>query len=835
MLCLLTRAQGSVDEDLQRAIQRQKQNDAKGARGEFERLLPLLRAGPDRAQLALLLQRLSESDWREGLASQAITRSTECAGINRQLKDFEGETTCRTITGGALSSQGRYTEAASEYQQALTVARQHKLPEAQIALLNNSGGMAYFEGRYDEAFRCYTEAEAMLPPYRAEPWFLRRQTVTLANLATLYQRLGQYENALRFYRQIGSLPGKLRGSEQGQVLENSGTLFRRLGDPYKALQVYEQARQLFQSAHDMPGEISVNKNTGIVLAFGLNNYRKASSYFEEAMHLATAARSQREVAQVQIYRAECLRRAGDSATSRTLFEEALSATQKAANGEDAWKALYGLAQIAEAESDISAAEAHYFRAIDTIEHLRVSAGPPALKTGFLADKRDVYNGAIRILLKQQPVPVARVFSLLEQAKARAFQDSLLAGGTPLSLIAVQAVLPVGTTLLDYWISENQLAVIWVTKQAYGLVQQKAPEPTAWSELLQQMARPQSDSWRKPAVALSNLVLPFDHFEGTNLVIIPDGELQRIPFDILSAPGSGGKRLLIEDYALSYLPAASLALLPHRGASGWFASWRGRWRAPWETMFVGFADPQAQSRNPEQDLYPPESASDLASSAKELETAARHLGGRSKLFAGPRNRKQELLLLPFHNLPVLHLATHAVADMDDADRSRILFSPLPDGAGHYLFLREIYGMKLHGTGLAILSACDTEQGAGFRGEGIQGFSRALLAAGVASTVTTLWRVGDLTGAAFSDHLYSHLTAGENISAALRAAKLEFYRSNRQAAHPFYWSVYVLNGDPQLTVPRNVPWTAILAAALFLVAIAINVRQRRPRRFRRPDPR
>lgn len=41
----------------------------------------------------------------------------------------------------------------------------------------------------------------------------------------------------------------------------------------------------------------------------------------------------------------------------------------------------------------------------------------------------------------------------------------------------------------------------------------------------------------------------------------------------------------------------------------------------------------------------------------------------------------------------------------------------------------------------LSECETEAGRVARNEGIQSFSRAFLAAGARSTVTTLWRVED----------------------------------------------------------------------------------------------
>jgi CHAT domain-containing protein len=73
-------------------------------------------------------------------------------------------------------------------------------------------------------------------------------------------------------------------------------------------------------------------------------------------------------------------------------------------------------------------------------------------------------------------------------------------------------------------------------------------------------------------------------------------------------------------------------------------------------------------------------------------------------------------------------------------------------GHpdYLFLRELYDLNLNGVRLATISACDTERGKIIRGEGVQAFSRALLSAGAASSLTTLWRVDDELTAEFRHH-------------------------------------------------------------------------------------
>src|SRR5450759_99533 len=162
---------------------------------------------------------------------------------------------------------------------------------------------------------------------------------------------------------------------------------------------------------------------------------------------------------------------------------------------------------------------------------------------------------------------------------------------------------------------------------------------------------------------------------------------------------------------------------------------------------------------------------LAASAEEVRTIASQLGGRSMLHLGADDRKAWLIDAA-EQAPILHLATHAVADTNAIERSRILFSPAGGSkqSADYLFLKEAYDLPLQHVELAVLSACDTERGQLLRGEGVRSFSRAFLASGARSTVTTLWRVPDAPTAAFMKVFYYELQRGAPREVALQTAKL-----------------------------------------------------------------
>jgi CHAT domain-containing protein len=176
------------------------------------------------------------------------------------------------------------------------------------------------------------------------------------------------------------------------------------------------------------------------------------------------------------------------------------------------------------------------------------------------------------------------------------------------------------------------------------------------------------------------------------------------------------------------------------------------------------------------------------------------------------------------VPFIHFATHAVADTRDPERSRILLAPPDAGAQpDYLFLREIYDLDLRDVALVTLSACETERGKIVRGEGVEGFSRALLAAGASAAVTTMWDVADRPGAELMTQFYYALGRGAPPAAALRQAKLTFLHSQLPWAHPYFWAGYVLTGDGGVTVPRVVPWSVIAAAAvMMLTAVMVSIR-------------
>jgi CHAT domain-containing protein/tetratricopeptide (TPR) repeat protein len=839
MLALLTPltaiSQPSSSEQFKAQIDKAKSLRDAGSSDEarkiYETVLPPLRSRAPSPELVDTLNNLSNIATMSGEYASAVVLSRESAAACQKLHDENCEAQADGDAGLALSEAGNYPEAAAEFDLALKLTAQTGNAQTAVLILNNLGIVYYYQAKYSEALRTYESALQYVEKSGSEPWAATWRVFTLLNLATLYQRLGNDQRAITTYNDVLAHPEGITPRDLGHLNANMGAVYRRLGDPKRALLFYGYADEYYAKEKDIDGELGVLKNSGIVLALDIGRLPDALKTFDRVRTLAEKTKNQREAMQAVLYRGETLYRMGKLAEAEKEFTAALTAAEQLGAVEEQWKAVNAIGKIALKNGQREIAEAKFRDAIKRIESLRSQLQLSRLKSNFLADKRDVYDALIKLLLDRNDV--AGAFEFMERSRSRVFQDRFFGGQLSpeaLTLHSIQARLDPQTTLIEFWAGADGIAAVWVTREAAGISQSHftAAEMDVFTRFVTGLPENLSSDWEKDFQKVSSMlpkgITPFAQDRYSQVLIIPDGFLSMLPFELL--PNAAGQPLL-ESRDVTYMPSAVLLL---RGAMQTASATR----LPWQQQFVGFGDP-AVAGGGESSLTSAsrgEITSALPASGEEIRGIARMSVGRTKLFLGAEDRKGAFFASTHSGAALLHVSTHAVADMDDPERSRLLFSPdEPGQPNNYLFLKELYDLDLRGTSLATLSACDTERGRLVPGEGIQAFSRALLAAGSRSALTTLWRVPDEPTSEFMQHFYFYLLNKHKSKAeALRLTKLEFLHSGTALSHPRFWAAFVLNGDGAEPVPRFIPWQALaIPVPLIALAVFVYLRVRRKRKL------
>jgi CHAT domain-containing protein len=170
--------------------------------------------------------------------------------------------------------------------------------------------------------------------------------------------------------------------------------------------------------------------------------------------------------------------------------------------------------------------------------------------------------------------------------------------------------------------------------------------------------------------------------------------------------------------------------------------------------------------------------------------------------------------------IIHLAMHGLLDSRNPMLSSMAFTENGDSVeNNFLQAHEISKMKLNAS-LVVLSACETGYGKFEKGNGIASLARSFAYAGVPAMVVSLWQVNDQVTGHIMTQFYDNLTTGMTKDEALQDAKLRYVGlAEGLAAHPAYWSPFIMVGNTQaisLTKKTvSLPWIIGIGAVLILL--------------------
>jgi CHAT domain-containing protein/Tfp pilus assembly protein PilF len=279
-----------------------------------------------------------------------------------------------------------------------------------------------------------------------------------------------------------------------------------------------------------------------------------------------------------------------------------------------------------------------------------------------------------------------------------------------------------------------------------------------------------------------------------LIIIPFNEISYVPFEMMVNPADGS--LLLKKFSVSYDYSA-----------GFLADKKVGNEVPYRVLAMA---PFSGTDN--KNLVLPA----LSSSSDEIADLP------GKKLIGKDAGKAEFVNLS-NQFPVIHLATHAIANDTNLLGSYIEFYGLKNDADttHRLYEQEIYTLDMKSARLVILSACETGNGLLVNGEGVISLSRAFSYAGCKSVITSLWKADEISTSFICKRLHKYLQRGLAVDEALQRAKIDYLETNEveeRYKNPAYWAHLVLIGDKRAVVHspfnRNILWISMSVAALLI---------------------
>ncbi len=296
---------------------------------------------------------------------------------------------------------------------------------------------------------------------------------------------------------------------------------------------------------------------------------------------------------------------------------------------------------------------------------------------------------------------------------------------------------------------------------------------------------EQENYRTSAYALYNILFPTKTIKtvitGKELLIIPDGELQYVPFDSFLT-SENPSQYLIKAHKINY--AYSLSFSERNEAI----------QRTYNTKFTGFA-PVNFSDNT---LHP------LQKSRKEITTIEDIIGGRSFL---ETTATKDNFLTKSQSSEIVHLATHA----DASSNPWIAFYDTT------LASHELYTYQ-NNAELIVLSACNTTIGDIAPGEGVMSLARGFFYAGANTVVSSLWETNDKATSEIMTTFYTHLKEGKSKSDALHKAKLAYISSsNLSQQSPYYWAPFILIGEAENSLYTNN--TSLILGVLCIVMLLI----------------
>jgi CHAT domain-containing protein len=271
----------------------------------------------------------------------------------------------------------------------------------------------------------------------------------------------------------------------------------------------------------------------------------------------------------------------------------------------------------------------------------------------------------------------------------------------------------------------------------------------------------------------------------NLIIIPDGKLNFVPFDALITQKSSITNFsklpyFLNDFNISYNNSTA--------------------------FYLNYKNSKDNDNNV-LGVFPV-----FENTTLELPFSKEELISIKEQFSGNFLEKDKATFANFkHNVSkysILHLSTHASSG-DIVEPATIKFYDQD------ILYSELYNLKINPS-LVVLSACETGLGKLFKGEGAMSIARGFQYAGAQNILLSLWKVNDYTTSRLMSNFYQNIDNNDSYQESIHKAKLDFLEDKNipiAKKSPYYWAPFVYYGNIENN--NSNLWIWIIASVLLII--------------------
>ena len=742
------------------------------AKLELENALSLAKVYRDTLLLSRGYERLGVTFWRQGEFVKALESVEYSYYLSQQSHNQRAKLNCLILLGMINQELGKYAEAEKYYKNAYDFNLLLLQPHLSSVIATNLAFLYIELGDWKQALELQEQA-IQYELTETEP-LVRYLATYYSNLGLIYWNLGNQKKALEYQMVALQELKRIHSAISEETLTHL-----RMGYSYSKLGQKEEAKLCFQKA------LALSESTGeatnqVFCLLGLGDFYRDKEDFEQTL---------------------------------TLQQRALQLARETKSPELEWNSAIELGKTYSRLKEFELAEQAYECALRLVEKSRTRISTDIFKMSFFAAKQEVYD---RIISLQWNTKFDTLAALIysEHSRARMILDMMNAYSNRATVfdttIFTAAHLQVAmrtenAIFIEYKILPDKI-IVWVVdnnKLYAANIDVSIVELSSFvQDFLNSIGANNFEAFKlqyaKDPTNLFNqsllkgerlytiLIRPIERYLSPQktIYIIPDDLLYSVPFAALSTSGT----FLLEKYKIAYIPSLAAYI-----------------------RLLKINNPKSMARHAPKVLVVGNPTGDLDAAENEAKFIA-SLFESTQLIIGAQAEKSVIEAHLQKDFNYFHFAGHCIINSKAPMQSALLLSKkvakktlsmfdTKDNEIVYndrLTVEDLLNRQMGHIELVTLSACETALGRFLKGEGMMGFTHALLGSGISTLVSSLWKINDKNSAELMKNFYYYLATDRCTKLeALRKAQLNniaWCRNDKVVKYPFpyFWASFILSG-------------------------------------------